>query len=383
MAKYFPPSSTNIPFVFGKSGYSKPNFSPLTFKFSSYQPQTLSAAINVMVNSPYKNEAYTYLKSCPRYVVAYNNNNIQIMKGKCVFGGIRDLQVYITPVISEDIIVDLRATIKRVFPYDLPVTLITHLPKDIFGRIKGISQGDRFIQANIHAWNIKYLSAVVEGTHDPINISAFVRVKAHGYGSLSTKIHAWQVRYLSANVGVFQYNNLSAILEPIPSIHLTAYLKIWPQEVLAAHIKGWGNKNLSAIIKQVFKSDLYSWCYKNFMATIFPERPGILNAYINPQGYSSSLHASIYPKMIRLTTLVNIPTMEHGNLSATINYLCFNTGYINLSSYIRSAYKSDLQCYIKALYYEYKPTLLGATVGYADTYSEVDKLKLLQKINFV
>jgi hypothetical protein len=113
---------------------------------------------------------------------------------------------------------------------------------------------------------------------------------------------------------------------------------------------------------------------RDLPAYIGAEDAPYLRATLIPEGYASNLHASIYPKVIRLTTVVDISTLAHKDLSAIINSPCFYTNYSTLFASISVKYKSDLVAYIRPIVYDYKPALLAAKVGYSDSYLEVDTL---------
>jgi len=52
----------------------------------------ISAAITALENGPYQDETYTYLKRCECYIVGYGVYGVQILKGRCYYGGIRDFR---------------------------------------------------------------------------------------------------------------------------------------------------------------------------------------------------------------------------------------------------------------------------------------------------
>lgn len=477
MANYIPPPSTSLPFTFSDTGYSKPNFGPLEFEFKTYLPRDLNAAIQVMTTAPpeppYLTETYTYPKGCPTYVIGYRASGIQILKGRCLYGGIRDFQVSINGV-----------------DYFHDISNLTAI-------IKGLVLVELQLPASIQGFDAKDLNAVLEGTHDPANLGAYLRVFSHGSTDLSAYIHAWHERFLSASINSMNFYDLVGTVIPIPSVDLPAYLKVWPQQDLPAYTRGWGAGDLNATISQIFSYDLPAnlnivndtsknlWAilkgigkgqrdlagyikgffvvdlpatiratyFRNFPAYLFPIQPkdlpayimvwhqrflpaeingeiypwdlhasiyssggwknlpasiypmlgvgiykdliatirswsvielpatifgdyaSILTAYINAVGHSSDLHASIRPKMIRLTTSVKVPTMAHLDLFATINASCFKSGYKNLAGYIYTTFKSELPAYIKAIS-EYQSRDLTAKIGYSNSYSAVDKLKL-------
>ena len=477
MANYIPPPSTNIPFRFTTSGYSKPSFSPLEFKFSTYLPRDLNAAINVMtmapLEPPYLTETYTYSKGCPTYVLGYRATGIQILKGRCLYGGIRDFQISINGVDYFHDEVDLPALIKGLVLVELQLS----------ASISGFSAID--------------LAAVLGGTHNPVSLAAHLNVFSRSLTGLSAYIHAWHERFLSAGINSMNFYDLIVSITSVPFIDLSGYLKVWPQQDLPVYARGWGaedlhaaisqiyflnlsanldvvndtNKNLTVILKGVgngqkdllgyvrgffvsdlpaliratyfgnfsaylfpiqpeylrasimawhqrflpadinvesypwnlqasiyssggwasFFSSIYpmlqtgvqrnlsasinSWFIRDLPATIFGDLANVLTAYINSVGHSSDLHASIRPKMIRLTTIIKVPTMEHLDLFAAINSSCFSSGYSNLAGSIYTMYKSELSAYIRTIS-EYQTKSLPANIGYSNSYSSVDKLKL-------
>ena len=498
--KYIPPSNTQMPFTFTQGGYEAPS-GELLFKFvkggSSFS--NLGAAIQVM--QLYHDETYTYIKSCPKYVVGYRNGIVQIIKGPCIFGGIRDLWSSIIGeigIFSQTI--DLPEIIKGVASdvSDLSADIAMHLPEDINYIIKPIHKVVLDFPGSIYGWQQLDLYSTIL-MHPPKDLGASVFVKRTSYGDLNAFIYAWQIKDLQGIVDrVFPFD-LSGTIDPIQPVDLSAYLKVRYVVDLKGSIKGWGIKDLSAVINIVFAYDLnakiygrddmfgdlysrikgravevqsllsaniralidkdlnislratyvsdlsgylfpvrpkdisaniYGWDISDLqivlngqrgpwdlLASIFPNEnlrtlgvtinakmginilsnlpinvhswktknltssidlivAGNLQAILIPCMYAKDLHVSIYPKMIRLSTVINVATMEHRNLSAMINSFCVFTGYKNLSASVHTIYKSDLFAHIRALKYIYKPESLNASIGYANTITEVDKYKI-------
>ena len=495
---YIPPSSDQLPFTFTEGGYDAPT-GELLFRFGIGQGLgNLSAAIQVM--QLYHDETYTYVKSCPKYVIGYRNGAVQIMKGRCIFGGIRDLSNSITVIDILSQTSDLAAIIKAVHldTYDLPASILTHLPEDIRYSIRPVHEAVTGFPISIYGWQELDLYSTIL-MHPPKDLDASVFVKNTDYGDLDASIYAWHVKDLQASLNRIYTNDLSGSLITIQPIDLSAYLKVRYAADLSGYLRGWGEKDLSAEINSIFANDLnatiygrddmfknlyfrikgvaievqsllgatirgvvgkdlnailtpvyisnlsgylfpvlpkdigasiYGWDVSDLQvilngqrgpwdlsASIFPNEnlknlsasiksmfstetstnlpinihswdtrdlsssidlipAANLRATLIPRMYAKDLHASIYPKMIRLSTLVKVATMEHKDLSAMINSFCVFSDYKNLSASVYVTYKSDLPAYIKALKYSYKPVLLGATIGYADTITEVDKYQI-------
>lgn len=486
---YTPPESTNLPFNFSEKGYTSPSSTDLQLNFTT--PGTfgnLRAAVNVL--GKYWYETYTYLKSCPKYVIGYGSpSGVQVIQGRCVYGGIRDLRASITAtqvVISER---DLSASVTG---------RLRSGQSDLGGHMRLRQSGQSNLPANIEGWYQRNLGASFEGTHSPENLLAYVSGRHHEQKDLNAYLRGWQASDLQGLIGVMQVSSLSASIGAIEPGDLPAYIKPWPQGVLPATIYSWSKKDLGAYVNSILKSNLgglihgrddmfgdlggrlkgigsayddlpaylkpwgasdlqgilnpvyyrnlpasilpiapinlpallhawhtrdlqgiingqdYPWNlpasinpvgqwsnlnaiinplagtqhYKDLPGYIHPWQPKDLSAYISaddapylratliPVGHASNLHASLTPKVMRLTTVVGISTMAHKNLTAMINSPCFYTGYKNLLASVYPTFKGDLAAYVRPIVYDYKPALLGAKVGYADSYLEVDKLSL-------
>lgn len=496
---YTPPSSTQLPFVFTAGGYTAPSGELLfeyTSKVSSFN--NLNSAIQVM--QLYHDETYTYVKSCPKYVVGYSGGIVQIMKGRCVFGGIRDLWSSIVGIVALSQTDDLQSIIKvmRSGIFDLSANISMHLPEDIKYSIKPVHEVVTNFPSLIRGWQQSDLYSTIL-MHPPKDLESSLFVKRTATDNLDMFIHAWQVKDLQVHIDrVFPFD-LQITLSPILPANLSAYLKTRYVADLGSNLKGWGIKDLSAYIDIIFAYDLnvkihgrddmfgdlyfrikgraievqrflsaslrgfvgkdlnasliptyisnllgyvfpvlpkdisaniYAWHVHDLqftlngqrsrwdlLASIFPNNnlsmlgaticsrlgtkvplnlsasihswytsyltstigiiaSGNLQAILIPFGYSANLSSSIYPKMIRLTTIIKVATMEHKDLSAMINSFCVYTNHKNLTASLHTIYKSDLSSYVKVLKYSYKPFSLSATVGYADTITQVDKYKI-------
>ena len=486
MSNYIPPQNTQLPFTFTASGYTPPS-GELLFKFASGLGN-LSAAIQVM--QLYHDETYTYVKYCPRYVIGYADGKVQIIKGPCIFGGIRDLRSSIIgiPKITTGY-GDLYASISMHLPrdikdiggsirgfgsdvanlpgyiygwqkLDLYANILMHPPKDLEASIfvKRTSGAD--LNTSIHAWHTKDLQARVDRvftfdlsvtliTIQPVDLSAYLKTR---YAiDLPGSLRGWAIKDLSAYIDIIFANDLNAeihgrddmfkdlysrikgravevqsflpaylraliskdlnsILTPVYMVNLTGYIFPVLPKHLGASIYAWHaydlqiilngqrlpwdllasivpNNNLGTISATIYSkfgtkipsnlpASIHSWYINHLTSSIGVIAAGNLQAILIPFGYTSNLHSSIYPKMIRLSTTLKVATMEHKNLSAMINTFCVYTGYKNLSSSLYTIYKSDLFSYVKALKYSYKPISLKASVGYADTITEVDKYEI-------
>jgi len=68
--------------------------------------------------------------------------------------------------------------------------------------------------------------------------------------------------------------------------------------------------------------------------------------------------------------------MAHSDLSAVVNASCIYSSIRDLSAYIKTIYKGDLPANIVGKKHPTNVANLGARIGYAETYSYIDKLPL-------
>jgi hypothetical protein len=303
----------------------------------------------------------------------------------------------------------LLSSLNIVFPYDLQAIIYLIPPSDLSGYLKA-----RFftsLPSRIYGWQDYNLSANIHQIWSK-NLLVSIYGRMDTKKNLSSKIKGYGSEYqdLYGHITAFQWNSLNAILRAtyLSSIH--AYLFAVAPKNLYGHVHAWHERFLQGILNgqnypwnltaQIYPKgnwatftanilprkdreiygdlvlSVHPWDIRSFTAYITGSNAPALSAYLNPLGHANDLHGSIRPKMIRLTTIISIPTQIHSNISATINYPCFRTGYSFLSSSIYTKYKGDLYAYIKPIFYNYKPKSLSAKTGYTDAYLEVDKLKL-------
>ncbi len=454
----------NLILKFYPGGYTPSTFGNVVLNWqtrASYSSTgNIGAAIVAVGNGPYQDEAYTYLKYCEEYVVGYSQYGVQILKGRCYYGGIRDLAasyiIWAKPVYSDTS--NLAAQIGRVFIEDFPASINVETPADLLAYIKALTRlekdlpvlihglDERFLPAQINAMIISSLPAIINPI-PPVDLPAYI--KTWPMKHLPANIYGWDELDLSAYLYAMQKGDLPAVINVVPPKDLGVILKGWVREATAdlgayilglaygdlpaiirstylkdlpgywyavqpqdlpAYIRGWGEGNLTASLIGVYGAyDLRATIiatenYKNLIARIKAviatdvpkDLPAIirgwyaydisayikaimsvdLSAYINSIGQISDLSATIIPKTIRLTSVLDVITMNHLDLSAVINPYCMYTGFKNLSSYIRAIYKSDLWAVILGKKYATVEVNLSAKVGYADTYSFIDKLPI-------
>lgn len=306
--------------------------------------------------------------------------------------GYGDLSANINTVVFRN----LKASVNIVEPVDLNAYLRVQPSRNLQGIVRAWGYGGLGAQVNITYY--RDLPAKITGVDVFNTLRAYIRGVGEEYRDLGAHIHPFhyrdlggflQPRYLGDLVGVIYPiapRDLKGILHGWQEAYLPAFIdaKEYPFNLKASIYPDGKFGDLGAYLDPVQQryaqgnlgTIIHPWENRFLGGYIYGDHPGNLGAYINPLGYSSDLHASIRPKMIRLTTYIAISTMEHLDLSAIINAACVQSGSANLGAFMFVKYKGDLSAYIRPIQYDYKPALLGATTGYADAYTEVDKYKL-------
>lgn len=439
MSDYTKPPMNNLPFRFGTGGYSAPDFNDVGFKFKEKAIVSTYANVGATIVG-----VRDYLKYCPTYVVGYGPYGVQIIQGRCIYGGIRDLGAYINGVKAQgqddlgatlNVIsgyeVDLPAFIRGVVKRNLPASITGHLPVDLGGVIQALQYEDlgaiiepipgedlnaylkvypqEDLPARIHGWEQRDLPASIYalqsydlpatiGIHRPRNLTAYLKgwVREATY-DLGASIRGYTYNGLGGIIRCTYLADLGAYLNPVIPVDLPASLYGWQEADLGGIINGtvlpWdlsasiigtgGYADLKAYIRGMqgtkipgnLGATISSWYTGNMGAHITSVFPGDLGAYLNVIGGSGDLSASIYPKMIRLTTVISFVTMEHSDMSATIN-ICMGSESRNLTAYIRSLEKGDLGATIVGKWDKNDVGNLGASIGISNEYFTLDKLPI-------
>jgi hypothetical protein len=471
MAEYTPPPNIHIPFSFSTGGYQAPDFDAIAMNLKTGMLKSamanLSAAINVIPT--YQHETFTFLKYCERYIVGYSARGVQIINGKCHYGGIRDLganigghypvdlPAFLRGVIYADLpaeifgeetegMADLGGIISAHSPIDLGSIIVAHSPENLSAYIRGFAF--RNLPASLNILFSNSLPAEIGG-HLPEDLPGYI--KPWPQEDLPGSLHGWQEADLGAYLNMIARENLPAIIAGHRPGNLKALIKGWVREAtydLGASVHSFAAEDLGGIIRGTFKKDLpaylfpiqprnlnafihgwqeadlggiidakdYPWNlpasiigrpwktkdlganispagylgpYQNLTAYILvtqginnlPAIMGVkqarnLGAYIDPGKDIGNLNASIYPKVLYLTGVLSMITMEHNDLSATISIPCFYSNLKDLSAYIRPVFQSNLGAYINPKDYAWGQKNLGATFGYALNTVVQDKLNI-------
>jgi hypothetical protein len=470
MPEYIPPSKGSIPFNFSASGYQPPDFDKISAEFTVVETQQQMAALGAAIKGiqTYQQETFTFLKYCETYIVGYSQHGVQIIKGRCHYGGIRDLGVnigghypgnlpaWVRGVVYADLgaeiigelgtqDVDLGAIIGGHLPVDLGGIIAAHDPENLTAYIRGFDYRD--LGAAITAFRKGDLPAEIVPI-PPADLPAYLKVWPMEV--LTGNIYGWDIKDLGAYVNTIGFRDLPAIIAAHPPKNLKGIIKGWVREAiydLGGSIHGFDRGDLGAFIRAtdmaqlpasifpippaVLQGIIYGWAtadlqgiingldwpwnlpasiygsggLKDLLAQIHGKvntaLPYDLSAYIlgtRGQGnltastsiiYAGNLSASvdtghdirnltaeIHPKRIRLTGVLSMVTMEHWDLSATINIPCFYTNLKDLSVYIRPVHKADLGATIIPKNYVWGEKNLSATIGYAPSTVVQDRLRI-------
>ncbi len=292
MPDYTPPSKSSIPFKFTSGGYSPPDFNSTNFRFSTgHSSASLQAAINVM--GYYQTATYTYLKYCPTYVIGYTTYGVQILKGPCVYGGIRDIGNILKGIGER--YSDLSNILKGVGSgyrdlaggiraggegtVNLPVYLKQTYgdSKDLGKAIKGVIStysdlGSYLNQVystskDLPAW----IKQVVSDTKD---LPAYLKQTYGDYSDLYNYLKGWvREAYrdlpnfmkgvapsdddLPVNIYAMQYRDLPEYLNPVPGVDLSVYIQHNDKIVnLFANIHSIRFTDLPGIIRAKYITDI-------------------------------------------------------------------------------------------------------------------------------
>lgn len=445
----------NLIFKFYPGTYTPPKFGDVTLNWAVRPTYSsvgnIQATIEALGDGPYHDYTYTYLKYCTTYVVGYSAYGVQILRQRCVYGGIRDLSAFVN--VSAGFHEDLSAFIDMHQPADLQAYLNVFLPDygDLPSSIHGWIEKD--LPAFTRAMQQRGLNAILNPV-PPIDLPAYLKVWP--MKALPADIHGWDTGNLSAIIAVFQYSDLPVYIGMHPWVDLPVYpLRVWAREVeanlsafirgrvcgitlcygdlpvtirarylkdlsayvypvvpanLGAALHGWdlinlpafvdggygdydlqasinavrNIKELGAYINALFEVEISrdlaalveGWRTKDISAYIETIPFAALSGYINPVGQVGNLPASIYPKTIRLSSIISVATMEHLDLSGVINPSCIWSESRNLLAYIRCVYKADLGATVLGRRYTPGVFNLSASVGFANSYTFIDRLPI-------
>jgi hypothetical protein len=243
----------------------------------------------IEVFGQYCTSTYTYLKERKTYVVGYTRHGVQILQGKSIYGGIRDL---CATLIRSPAYKDLPATLSVLENYmnlsayikstiqsyaDLVASVYGIPPEDLPAFIHGWDTRD--IPANIYGWAIKDLPGYI-GTHPPedlpgiLNVieirdlpgsitgewwhgsydlpAEFYRIWNRGEKDLGAFLAGWAEFDLPAYITAVYFKDLAAIIQSSSIVDLPGTISPIAPIDLTGSLHGWDTRYLSAIINGVY-----------------------------------------------------------------------------------------------------------------------------------
>lgn len=363
------PPYNRIPFTFGTSGYSPPDFNDVNFTFSA-KVGNLKASI---VGSNLQRD---YLKYCETYVLGYSATNVQILRHSCTYGGIRDLNAYMDVVanfLNLDIFIksafagqhnlnkiirgwgkqenNLHALLKgwkREASRDLSAYLkqVTTIQKDLSEYVNVFQVSQTNLRETLKGWKRKvpfdffkvikgivrtytdfpgYLKPTKPGSLDLVG--DIFKIWQHNNFSFKKTIHGWQELDLGYYIHAFNYNDLLITVRSTYLADLAALLQAVSPVDMSANIMVWAYNNLQlSILPDAYRPDFLP-------ADIYGIAPKDLSVFIQTRKEIEKvfdLRATIerYPK-VDLQYLINAITP------------------IDLAAYLTAkGFVSNLQCLI-------------------------------------
>lgn len=376
MSNYKPPLYNNIPFEFTNSGYSSPDFNSVHFNFKSLSAADLGAIIRVYspkreasdvssqieVKQLYVNDTYTYMKKCEHKVIGYVGGAIQLLKGPCFYGGIRDILTFVKPLIREEHYIRaningrwgetlpkriLTASIGTHNPSDIILSIWTHRPSNIALILKGVAVGVESnvhmsigghlhanIRSSIYTYFESYLSSII-GAHTPIELPGFV--SGHPWVHLYSMLTGHLPIDLPANVFPIEPVDISGFLRGVVIGNIQAFIKGNVPKDIPAYIwvKQSGVYNLPTFGHGWDESDLNFGIGGHFYDFLLSKIRGWDTSFITQSIYG-------WQESIIYNT---IGTHSPRNINAYVRV--WQTSDDFLSKYIRGWQESDLITYFK------------------------------------
>ncbi len=304
----------------------------------------------------------------------------------------KDLSAFLNTMRKQD----LQAMISPILPVDLPAYLKVWPEEDLPGYLRGWQYYDLSASLNVIFSNNL---PIYIGAHPWVDFKA--RIKGwvrEAYRDIGISIRGFAYEDIIAIIRATYLNNIGAIIYPIQPVDIRSVIHGWAIRDLGAILNGLdypfnltanitgtgGYTDLLVRISSVasihnyinLPTTLQGFAASNLISAIECIAAPNLTAYINAVGGTYNLAASIYPKIVRLSTLLPIATLEHKNLYAIINASCRWSMGVDLSAFLRPVYLRDISAYVKGVSDSEVRRDLGATVGFHAQNVVVDKLSI-------
>jgi hypothetical protein len=380
---YTPDEMRNLILKFGNTSYGAPSFGDVRFTFGSRPTYTQTANMGATINvtqtaSPYKDYTYTYLKHCPSYIVGYGKYGVQILKGRCVYGGIRDLPAEIVGL--PDILTmsnDLRGLMGAHQPEDLPAEItgeLFHGEGDLGAYVDVERTRVDFLKGSIRGWNrqvIASLTATIRpiheasddfpaeigthspkdllallGAHPPSGLSALVRVWAAGSDDLGAAIRPSYERVadLPASIGTHAPGDLGGYLGGHLGGNLGGVLTPFRhgQANLPAALRPWYSKTFDLAAEIAVHSPV------DLGASAGGHEAGNLTARIGGGGVGiiEDLPASLVGELYHGVGNIGAQVAMHAPRNLGMSLVGVKSGILNLGGNIRGMIYEDLNAVV-------------------------------------
>lgn len=241
-----PPEKVDSLFNFTDTGYET--------NFSTPRGTSMSEVRAAIVGMELERD---YLKHCEEYVVGFNQYNLQIIRHGCVYGGIRDLNVYLD-VLSH--FRDIPAYIKQTYAGQ----------KDVFKTIRGWGQDTLDLNNVLKGWlreTPKDLPIYLkQGYSDELDLFEYIKSFEEQQVDLRNTVRGWSTGNIVDIINTIRIWHKEEIELPnyIKSTIrdeldlLTIVYKIWQHQHddIGALLHGWQEVQLQKIIQPLHISDL-------------------------------------------------------------------------------------------------------------------------------
>jgi len=287
---YIPPKYNSAFFKFTKVGYVKPDFNKTNFSFDPMFRDLKSTITGTVFQTD-------YLKSCNTKVVGFSSGNIQVLRDNCIYGGIRDLQVflftsnyvdfggYIKSTLStqdnlgvvlrpwyKELSYDLRSAIKgwnrdnyTNLPVYLKQTFIDNIDLNFHLKTFLISQVE--IASTIRGWSVgniqDLLSAIQASTPGASDIYSYIKptiqdafdlevnifkIWQHNNSNIPVNLHGWQTLDLQKIIQALHIKDLLSTIRATYIRNISAFLYAIQPVNLGFSLMGWAEQNLNALV---------------------------------------------------------------------------------------------------------------------------------------
>jgi hypothetical protein len=247
---------------------------------------------------------------------------------------------------------DLQAIINVIEIMDLPAVLIGEFYKgeaDLGGwipRIFGSSYVDlgTYIRSLMMEFDLPASMNIIEIK----DLRAYTRTQYRSTKNLNALVGITLIKNLPAIIHGYATMDLGGLVAGVYGPYdLQAYIRVHPYLNLPGSIHGWysGTWNLRAMI-----DGAYSGVFNLPAEIVATGGFGDLAAIIVASGGAFDLAAYIFPRTILLKKAILVPLMEHKDLGALINFMCFGSDSRNLSAFVHALYKLDLRAEIIGWY---------------------------------